>query len=76
MIRYWYALASSADGTRLVAAVENGGQIYTSSPANVPGTTPGVAGYLEGSRNAAIELYYLGDGRFVPINVSGTIQAF
>jgi hypothetical protein len=69
--RGWYSVASSADGTRLVAVV-NGGQIYTSTSS----TTAGTAGYLLGNQNAAIELQYVGNGKFIPISSMGTVQFF
>ncbi len=38
--RNWAAVASSADGSKLVAVVINGGQIYTSACAAIPSTSP------------------------------------
>ena len=74
-ITNWTAVASSADGTKLVAGVYNG-QIYTSIPSSVSSTTTGTAGYLTGGQNTAIELQYLGNGQFLPISHEGIIPAF
>jgi len=54
--RYWWAVASSADGGKLLAAV-NGGQLYT-WPQQM----------LAGAQNSTIELQYLGNGRWQPVN--------
>lgn len=74
-IKSWNAIASSADGSKLAGAVY-GGQIYTSVPGSVSTTTTGLAGYLLGSPNSAIELQFLGNGQFLPISHEGIIQAF
>ena len=69
--RSWYAVASSADGSKLVAVV-NYGQIYTSLPSN----TPGAGGYLVGGQDSAVELQYVGSGQFLPHNCIGNISAY
>ncbi|HEX6189676.1 MAG TPA: hypothetical protein VFZ40_16490 [Pyrinomonadaceae bacterium] len=69
--RKWSAVASSADGSKIVAVVQNG-LIYTSSAV----TTIGTAGYLTGGQLSAIELQYIGNGQFLPLSHSGTIQGF
>jgi hypothetical protein len=38
-------------------------------------TTPGTAGYLAGGPNSAIELQYIGNGQFMPLNYVGAISA-
>jgi hypothetical protein len=71
-VRQWEAVASSADGGRLVAVVD-GGQIYTSSGSASSTTTVGAAGDLVGGRSTAIELQYIGGGRWIPLSHEGTI---
>jgi hypothetical protein len=66
--RSWSCVASSADGSKLVA-VEYQGQVYISTPSSPSGT----AGSLFGSQNAAIELIYIGNGQFIPLSQTGTI---
>lgn len=73
--RNWKSVASSYDGTKLVAVVSNG-QIYTSVLSSVSSTTSSAAGYLLGSQNCAIELQYLGNGQFIPISHEGIILVF
>lgn len=68
--RGWFGVASSAEGTKLVAIV-NPGQIYTSTL----NTNVGTAGYMTGDQFSAIELQYIGNGRFLPLSYSGTISA-
>ena len=63
--------ASSSDGSTLAAtALANG--IFVSSKAT---TTVGAAGQLIGSRLAAVELQYVGNGMFIPLSSAGTIRA-
>ncbi|MBI1766735.1 MAG: hypothetical protein HYR56_35460 [Acidobacteria bacterium] len=68
--RSWYSVASSADGSKLVALVRNG-QIYTSAPSAGGNTTVGVAGSLTGGQSTAIELQYIGNGQFLPLSYVG-----
>jgi hypothetical protein len=68
----WMGIASSADGGKLVI-VANNGQIYTFSQSS---TTAGTAGYLSGAGQSAIELNYVGNGIFMPLNHEGTIRAY
>jgi photosystem II stability/assembly factor-like uncharacterized protein len=70
--RNWYSIACSADGTKLVA-VDYAGLIYTAAPSS---STPGPAGYLQGNQNTAIELQYVGNGKFLPISFVGNLKAF
>ncbi|HXF10686.1 MAG TPA: hypothetical protein VN625_07880, partial [Desulfuromonadaceae bacterium] len=68
----WSGIASSADGSVLAACVY-GGSIYLSSQSS---TTTGVGGYLFGQQHSAIELIYVGNGVFLPLNHEGTIRAY
>ncbi|MGA2852928.1 MAG: sialidase family protein [Verrucomicrobiota bacterium] len=68
----WSAIVSSADGS-LLAAAAYGGNIYLSSQSS---TTTGAAGYLIGSQHSAIELIYVGNNLFLPLNHEGTIRAY
>jgi len=63
--------ASSSDGTTL-AAVANASGILVSSKTS---TTTGAGGQLIGSRLAAVELLYAGNGTFIPISYVGNIRA-
>lgn len=63
--------ACSGDGTTM-AAVAAAHPIYVSSKTT---TTVGVTGQLIGSRLAAVELQYIGNGVFMPISSAGTIRA-
>ena len=71
--RGWGAVASSADGSKLVAGIGpfSLGQLYTSIP--ISSTTPGTAGYLLSGQPSAIELQYVGSGQFVPLSHEGAI---
>jgi hypothetical protein len=76
--RNWWAVASSADGSKLVAVVD-GGQIYTSAPAYgspTSTTTVGTGGYLTGGQGTALELQYVGSGQWLPLSHEGTIFAY
>jgi len=68
----WSGMASSADGS-LLAATAFGGNIYVSSQSR---TTAGTNGYVVGSQHSAIELIYVGNGNFLPLNHEGTIRAY
>ena len=68
----WAAIAASADGSQLAAAVY-GGNIYISSQSS---TTTGAAGYLTGPQHSAIELIYTGNNLFLPLSHEGTIRAY
>ena len=66
-------MASSADGTRLVAVVPDG-QIYTSTPTPMSTTTAGVSGAIAGRQYDAIDLQYVGNGLFVVRSSAGTFD--
>ncbi len=63
--RLWTSVASSADGKKL-AAVANGGSIYTSRPSTTRGT-----GSISGVQFEAVELQYVGNGAFNVLSYSG-----
>jgi len=69
----WTAVASSADGSKLVAAASDG-NLWTSSQGST--TTSGTSGYLVGGALSALELQYVGNGLFLPLNHEGTIRAY
>lgn len=71
----WYSVASSVDGSKLVAVV-NIGRLYTSSDAG--GTWQAVnvvaAPYLTGAQYTAIELQYLGNNTFTVLSHTGNVS--
>ena len=70
----WFGIASSADGTKLVATVNNG-NIYTfDSSVVATTTTAGTGGYLTGGQGAGIELQYIGNSQFLPLSHEGVIS--
>ena len=71
----WTGIASSADGSQLVAVASpaGGSNIYISSQAS---TTTGAGGYLNGPQHSAIELIYVGNNVFLPLNHEGTVRAY
>jgi len=58
--RAWSSVASSADGTRLIAAASNG-SIYTS----ISKTASGIAGFISGDQYQSIDLQYIGNNTFL-----------
>jgi hypothetical protein len=71
--RFWHAVASSADGTRL-AAVEDGGQVHTTVPTVVETTATGSAGSIVGRQHDALDLQYVGNGTFMVRSASGVFD--
>ena len=69
----WTAVASSADGSKLVAAASDG-NLWTSSQGSTSST--GTNGFLVGGALSSIELQYVGNGLFLPVNHEGTIRAY
>jgi hypothetical protein len=69
----WRSVASSADGTKLVAATV-GGHIYTSNIMQDVQTAIGTSGGITGERYEAIELQYVGGGRFNVLSASGVFR--
>jgi hypothetical protein len=68
-VLFWASIASSADGSKLVAAA-SGDTIYRSSQFS---TTVGTNGYLSGAQQSAIEIQYIGNNQFMPLSHEGTI---
>ena len=64
----WVGVACSADGSRMAVA-RAPAQIYSS----VATTTPGTAGSISGTASDAIELQYLGGGRFTVLSHDGSM---
>jgi hypothetical protein len=52
------------------------GGIWTAQAIIQTTTTPGTTGYLAGGLGSAIELLYIGGGRFMPLSYAGTISAY
>jgi photosystem II stability/assembly factor-like uncharacterized protein len=73
--RNWVSVASSADGSKL-AAVVSAGQVWTSTTSPLSASTLGQTGCLLGGDPSAIELQYIGNGRFVPLSIQGPIFAY
>jgi hypothetical protein len=70
----WTSVASSTDGTKLVAVAWNG-QIYTSTKVTQDVQTAiGTSGGITGERYEAIELQYVGGGRFNVLSASGVFR--
>jgi photosystem II stability/assembly factor-like uncharacterized protein len=63
----WRALASSATGNFLASGT--GVNLYSYKPI----TSLGKNGYLSGGPYAAVELQYVGNGQFLPVNHEGTL---
>ncbi len=76
--RAWQSIACSTDGTRFFATVASGQILVATPPSITPATTttPGTAGYLTGGQGTAIQLLYIGNGRFFPVSHEGRIAAF
>jgi hypothetical protein len=75
----WEAIASSAAGTKLVAAANMGG-IWTSLPGVYVGiastsksTTLGASGSLQGYFGTVVELIYAGGGQFITLYQNGPL---
>ena len=67
-------MASSANGTRLVA-IADGDRIYTSEPTAVEITSPTfvAADVISGQQYDTIELQYLGNNLFHPLSHEGPL---
>ena len=68
----WQAVASSADGSKLVAAISPGA-IYTT---RFGSTSVGTAGGLTGGQRTAVELQYIGNHQFLRISHEGTVFGY
>ncbi len=71
--RQWWSVASSADGTTLVAVVL-GGLVYAAVPTAIQGTSAGTAGSITGSQHDAIELQYSGNNTFMVLSYAGYLS--
>jgi hypothetical protein len=75
-VKYWLSIASSADGTRLAAAVYNPASgLYVSQASTQVASTTGTNGFVAGGPGSAVELQYIGNGKFMPVSSAGTIWA-
>jgi hypothetical protein len=70
--RNWVSIATSSDGTKLIAADYNG-RLYTSTLGQ---TTPGINGSLSGGQFDVVSLQYLGNNTFSIINFVSASGAF
>ena len=68
-IRDWNGVASSSDGMHIVAVAYNGGLAYTSTAS----TSLGSAGSISGLQDDALDLQYLGSGRFLATGHVGAL---
>lgn len=74
----WRSVAMTPDGNKLFAAPEIA-PLYTATPTAAPigrTTTVGTSGGLRGGQNSAVELQYVGNDTFLPLNSNGNIGAF
>ena len=77
----WQAITCSADCAKIAAGYANTttdggiyyGQLYFQSTST--STTTGSSGSILGSQGSAVELQYIGNGKFMPVSSSGTIWA-
>jgi hypothetical protein len=73
----WSAIVSSANGSKLAAAVfppgGGSGPIYYSSAAAQTSSTVGTSGFISGSQGSAVELQYIGNNQFMPVSSVGLI---
>jgi hypothetical protein len=76
--QYWSGAWMSEDGNRITATVVNngaiGGGIYIYGVNVLPGTIS-TNSSIAGSQGSAVELQYVGNGRFMPVSSTGTIWA-
>lgn len=70
----WSALTSSSDG-QVLAGAALGGNLYYSAGASQSATLTGTNGFISGSQGSAVELQYIGGGKFMPVSSSGSIWA-
>ena len=75
-VQNWVSIASSADGTSLAAAVYNTASgIYVSQASTQASSLTGTNGFISGGQGTAVELQYIGNGKFMPVSSAGTIWA-
>lgn len=70
----WITICSSSDGSKLYAAIYNG-TIYSSTSSTQTTTITGTNGSISGVQGSAVELQYVGNGRFMPVSSAGSIWA-
>lgn len=63
----WRGVAASATGNFIATTSQNGTYALRTS------TATGTPGYLSGGAYAAVELEYVGNGRFLPVDHEGTL---
>ena len=74
----WRSVAMTPDGNKLFAAPESA-PLYVATATSAPigrSTTIGLTGGLIGGQYSAIELQYVGNDTFLPLNSNGSIGAF
>jgi hypothetical protein len=71
--RSWTAVASSLDGTKLVA-VAWPDQIYTSIPTEIQTTSVGTAGSISGGQYDAVDLQWIGNNTFMVRGYAGSLN--
>jgi len=80
-VQNWTGVACSADCTKMAAVYyqssSSGGIYYGQAflQATTATTTVGVFGSIGGSQGSAVELQYIGNGKFMPVSSTGTIWA-
>jgi hypothetical protein len=82
-LQAWHCIATSADGTKLVAGTgwphltgpPSSGPIFTSNGSTTPGSGP-TGGGLLGGPDEAVELLYIGGNKFRVLSHEGTIIAY
>jgi hypothetical protein len=75
-VQNWVSIASSADGSQLAAAVYNTASgIYVSQSSTQVSSMTGTNGFISGGQGTAVELQYIGNGKFMPVSSAGTIWA-
>lgn len=77
---YCFGVASSADGTKLIA-VRPQGVPYGSIDSGVTWTPqadalPYLDGAVVGSQNSALELQYIGNHQFLPLSIIGNVSSY
>jgi hypothetical protein len=73
----WNDIACSADGSLFAAPAGGANEyIYLAKPTPGPDSTTLSSGYIMGGQQTAVELLYVGDGKFIPLSSSGAIFSF
>lgn len=76
--QYWTGVWMSPDGTRIVAAAKTYGVSTGGLYSSEIGTLPNIVSTnstIGGGQGCAVELQYIGSGRFIPVSSSGVIWA-